>query len=175
MICGNKVVLRALEPTDLDHLYAWENDPDIWHLSSTTTPFSRHTLKRYIESVQDIYTDRQLRLMIVPKESTDPVGCIDLFDFDPLHKRAGIGILIARPIHRHNGLGSDALKHLISYAFDHLGLHQLHCNVLKSNEASLGLFRKLGFSITAEKTDWIQRDGVFENELLLQLMNPAHG
>ena len=38
------VALRALEPTDLDILYTWENDPRVWTVSGTLTPYSRQML-----------------------------------------------------------------------------------------------------------------------------------
>ncbi|RLC22496.1 MAG: N-acetyltransferase, partial [Deltaproteobacteria bacterium] len=80
------MILRALEPTDVDVLFEWENNEKLWHLSNTITPFSRFTMEQYILNAhQDIYTTKQLRLMIDKKEpdGNNPIGSIDLFDFDP--------------------------------------------------------------------------------------------
>jgi diamine N-acetyltransferase len=50
------IVLRALEPDDIELLHRWENDEEIWTVSHTIVPFSRHTLALYIQnSYQDIY------------------------------------------------------------------------------------------------------------------------
>ena len=35
------VSLRALDPTDLDLLYIWENDTSLWDVGNSITPFSR--------------------------------------------------------------------------------------------------------------------------------------
>ena len=95
MLKGNEIRLRALEPHDVELLYRWENDPAIWTISHTLTPFSQFTLKQYIaSSAQDIYTSKQLRLMIDELHNRKTIGVIDIFDFDPFHRRAGIGILI---------------------------------------------------------------------------------
>jgi diamine N-acetyltransferase len=84
---GRIISLRAVEPSDLDLLYQWENNPAVWHLSNTLTPFSKHILKEYIENAKhDIYVTKQLRLMINTKKH-GTVGCIDLFDFDPTKSR----------------------------------------------------------------------------------------
>ena len=65
MINDDIIRLRALEPEDLECLYQWENDMDLWEVSDTLTPFSLFTLKKYIETCHlDIYTTKQLRLMI---------------------------------------------------------------------------------------------------------------
>ena len=80
LLKGQLIVLRALEPEDLETLYAWENNSNVWHLSNTITPYSKHLLRDYIYNTQyDIFTAKQLRLMIC--KDNLPVGCIDLYDF----------------------------------------------------------------------------------------------
>lgn len=44
------VLLRAPEPEDFELLYNWENNETYWVISNTITPFSKYTLKRYIEN-----------------------------------------------------------------------------------------------------------------------------
>ena len=57
MIQNQLVQLRALEPEDIDKLYIWENDPNVWHVGQTNAPFSRFLLSKYIDSNEnDIYT-----------------------------------------------------------------------------------------------------------------------
>ncbi len=86
-----EIGLRAIEPEDLELLYTWENDSRYWTLSNTVSPFSRYTLKRYIEnSHKSIYEAGQQRMMIDHLKSGVTIGTIDIFDFDPFHNRAGI-------------------------------------------------------------------------------------
>jgi diamine N-acetyltransferase len=166
---GN-ISLRAIEPSDIDLLYVWENDPENWNVSSTQTPFSKFVLEQYITSShEDIYTAKQLRLIITEDENK-AIGSIDLFDFDPNHLRAGIGILIAHKEDRRKGYASTALDLLINYCFEILNLHQLYCNVTTDNESSILLFQKHGFQITGIKKDWIREGSKYKDELLLQLI-----
>lgn len=168
---NNNIRLRALEPEDLDILYAWENDMSIWYLSNTLTPFSRYTLKKYLKnSGADIYEAKQLRLIIELKNDSRPVGTIDLFDFDPFHLRAGIGVLISKKEDRGHGYASEALQLLINYSFQTLGLKQLYCNITEDNPESLKLFIKHGFVITGQKHDWIKKDKTWLTEYFLQLI-----
>lgn len=172
---GEKIALRAIEPQDIDLLYQWENDTENWLVSNTQTPFSRFVLEQYIASAhEDIYSAKQLRLMIDlnPNASSEhcSIGSIDLFDFDPNHLRAGIGILIADNTDRKKGYASEALSLLTDYCFYSLNLHQLYCNITIDNESSILLFQKHGFQITGIKKQWI-RDGVkYKDELILQLV-----
>ncbi len=160
--------LRAPEPADLDCLYKWENDTSVWHISSTSSPFSKQTLKNYLNSVQDIFTDRQLRLMIDKLDGTS-IGCVDLYEFDPLHQRAGVGILIGDKSDRGKGYAKQALDLLISYCFNHLLLNQLYCTIPKDNNASIRLFKNARFIQCGTLKDWINFEGEFQDAHIYQL------
>jgi diamine N-acetyltransferase len=177
-LSGKNIRLRAIEPADLDIIYEWENDPANWLISNTITPFSKHVLTRYIEHAhKDIHEARQLRLMIdlvddsaVPKET---IGTVDLFDFDPVHERAGLGILIANQENRMKGFAYESLSILIQYSFETLHLHQLYCNISNDNQASLNLFKKIGFVEIGIKRDWLREGSGWLDVHLLQLVRPG--
>ena len=172
---NSSVILRALEPEDLEILYSWENDPSVWHLSGTLVPFSRYLLKQYLENARkDIFELKQLRLVIERREGNRAVGAIDLFEYDPHHHRAGIGILIAHRSDRGKGYAREALEALMDYSFNVLKLHQLWCNIGAGNEESLKLFRKAGFLEVGEKKGWLFNGEAYESEWMLQCINPSH-
>ena len=164
---GTNILLRAMEPEDIDTLYNWENDTNVWHISNTVAPFSRYVVEQYVFSMQDIYTAKQLRLMI--EADKKPIGCIDIFDFDPTNKKAGIGILIADEM-QNKGYASDALQTLIKYCFNALQLHQLYCSILTDNEVSFKLFTKHGFTVCGTRKDWVIVNNVWKDEHFLQLL-----
>jgi diamine N-acetyltransferase len=169
-----KIKLRALEPEDLELLYDWENNDSYWVISNTFSPFSKYTIKRYLEnSHKNIYETGQLRLMIEHVPDKIAIGTIDIFDFDPFHKRAGLGILIANEAYRRKGYGSMSLTLLIDYCFKTLQLHQLYCHILANNCESMELFKKQGFIQTGVKKDWIKTSDEYLDEYLFQLINPA--
>jgi diamine N-acetyltransferase len=166
------IKLRALEPEDLELLYEWENDDTYWSISNTASPFSRFTLKRYIEnSHKNIFETGQQRFMIDHVEDNIAIGTIDVFDFDPFHKRAGIGILIANKSYRRKGYASMSLICLINYCFKTLQLHQVYCNILANNTGSINLFKKHGFVEIGIKKDWLLAEEGYVDEYVFQLIN----
>jgi diamine N-acetyltransferase len=166
------IKLRALEPEDLELLYEWENNQSYWSVSNTITPFSRYNLKQYIEnSHKNIYETGQLRLMIDHIEDKKTIGTIDIFEFDPFHKRAGTGILIADESYRKKGFASMSLLCVVKYCFETLKLHQLYCNIISNNVESIDLFMKQGFVQNGIKKDWIKTDDGYLDELMFQLIN----
>ena len=168
--------LRALEPEDLEAMYGWENDTTVWQVSGSVAPFSRHILSRLIdEQAFDIYATRQMRLVIESREvagavaggCAEAVGAVDLFEFDPQNRRAGVGIIIS-PEYRRRGLALDALLTLETYVREVLHMHQLWCSVGANNQASLALFRRAGYAECGCRKEWILTSDGAVDEILMQ-------
>lgn len=160
-----------MEASDVDLLMEWENSSEHWEVSGTISPYSRGSIEALVKQADlNIYQTGQLRLMIHDESDKKTIGTIDLFDFDAFHHRAGVGILIALTERRGRGLASESLALLKNYAFNHLGLHQLYCNVLADNSRSLELFKSAGFSITGERRDWVRVNGSYKNQYFMQLL-----
>ena len=167
-IKSEHIYLRALEKADIELLYSIENDTSIWHISNTLTPFSKDILSQYLENAyQDIYTTKQLRLMIC-NETNEPIGTIDLFDFEPLHQRIGVGILIFEKF-RKNGFAFESIELVKEYAFKTLLVNQLYCNIGSKNTNSQLLFKKCGFTEIGIKKQWNKTSSnEFEDEIMFQ-------
>lgn len=167
-LTGNTILLRALEPEDLDFLFSVENDTTGWELSNTQAPFSKHILKQYLQNAhQDLYEAKQLRLVITKKEDASPLGFIDLFDFDPKNRRVGVGLLLIEEA-RGKGYGKDALSTLCGYVFAAYAVHQIYANITVDNRASIALFESQGFKKVGVKKDWNISEGEYIDELLYQ-------
>lgn len=173
LLQGPTILLRAVEPSDVDLLLAWENDTSLWSVSNTLAPFSRFEMEEYVlDAKRDIFSARQLRLMIdltkhpVPPET---IGTIDLFDFDPVHLRAGVGIMIAEPF-REQGHASEALQILIRYAKEGLLLHQVYCHISEDNPGSVALFERLGFIRCGIRKAWLNTGERWLDEYIYQLI-----
>ena len=165
---NNNLRLRAVEPEDLDTLYAWENDTELWEHGAAIVPFSRFAIKQYlIDTQQDIYRDKQLRLMIALQASGETIGTIDLYDFDPQHRRAGVGILIDKK-HRHQGYGHQTLSLIERYCFDFLKMTQMYAIIPKKNRNSLKLFHKAGFTPSGTLKNWLSLENGVEDVIIVQ-------
>ena len=172
MVLENEnIKLRALEPQDLDFIYEIENNTDIWNISNTQTPYSKFLIKQYLKNAhQDIYTAKQLRLVIESKPDNKCIGLIDLFEFDPKNKRVGLGLLITNLGDRNKGVGRQATELLINYVFDFLQVNQIFINIDTNNSASIKLFNNFGFELIGTKKDWNFYDNSFHDEAMYQLI-----
>ncbi len=162
-----EIHLRALEPEDLLALEKIENDSAYWKYSNQTEPFSRVLLNQFIrEQQQDIFQVRQKRFVISNQDKI-LLGCIDLFDFEPLHRRAGIGLYLLQE-YRNKGIGSKALGLLAEYVKIFCSLKTLYANIAIENMASKSLFQSAGFNQSGLKKEWNFYQGEFHDEYLYQ-------
>ena len=135
--------LRLLENTDLDFLFEIENNPKNKKFNKFISTTSRKLLKDYIKNAQaDISVYNQIRFVVENKNIQ--IGLIDLFEYDPEKKNAGVGIIINSEF-RNKNFGSNALKIIIDYSFQKLDLIFLFANIKSENKHSIKLFEKFGF------------------------------
>lgn len=150
------VTLRALEPDDLDFLFALENDPDLWAVSDVLpAPVSRQALRDYLRHATASLAEAGQMRLIISAENGQPVGTLDLYDYSALHQRAGVGITVLQSARR-RGYAAAALARLLPYAGQALQLHQLYCTVAASNAPSLKLFKKAGFRRVGVRHEWLR-------------------
>lgn len=164
---NNHIILRAVEPKDVDLLYLWENNSENWQISNTTIPYSKEILRQFVEAPQDIYASKQLRLMITLTNTDQTVGAVDLFNFDPKNQNASIGILIDESF-RKNQFAFEALNLLKSYALNVVGIRNLSATILENNLPSLKLFEKCGFELVGVRKKWFNNNGVWLDEHIYQ-------
>lgn len=164
----NLIQLRALEPDDLGVLYNWENNSEWWEMGNSINPYSKYILREYIvSSDKTIYENKQLRLMITLKHNGETIGMIDLYDYDPHHHRAGIGVLIDKAYQK-QGYAKDALDILLPYCFDFLAMHSVYVHINVDNEASIKLFEGLGFQKSGLLKQWTRRMNEYVDVLVYQ-------
>lgn len=160
-----EITLRAPEPSDLDALYLWENDPSISRYGSAKAPYSRALLWEYINTYDsDPYYAGQLRLMIDADGET--CGAIDLYNIDGKNMRAFVGIVLDKS-KRGQGIGKRALEFLCDYCCVTLGLHQLIAVVPEPNEKSIELFESAGFAVKAVLPQWVRLGKEFVDAKLM--------
>lgn len=161
--------LRALESRDVEQLYVWENDMDVWRVSGTTEPVSYERLVRFIEEQNyDIYATRSRRLVI--ECDGVAIGTVDIVDFDPQNLRFGVGVLIYSDEQRRRGYARAALAAVARYGRDVLGVRQIWASIAADNMASLALFEELGYVRCGVRRDWLRRGAEYVDVCDYQLI-----
>ena len=162
--------LRALEPEDLEQLYAIENNLDDWEFSCMNAPFSHYALRDYIANQHcDLTIDQQVRLVVCDDENEQQVtGLADLFNYDARHRRAEIGLVIGSAF-RNKGYATEAAKLLVDYASRTCLLDQIYAFISKDNEQCCRIFDKIGFNRVSILKNWFRNANSFSDSIIFQL------
>ncbi len=167
-----QISLRAVEPEDVDRIYIWENDPELWPYGANRAPLSRHLIWEYANNYDaNPFASGQMRFIVEstsPAGEKTPCGIIDLYDIDPLHSRAFVGIMVP-PASRRRGIATAALRLAGKYCRDTLGLALLAADVPADNQASVRLFKdSLGYVLIGQRPGWFRRADNFVSAMLFQ-------
>ena len=154
-IKNDTITLRCAEPEDAGQIFLWENDRDIWRVSGTHVPYTRFQIEQFLLGNNDLFSNKQLRMMIDLTESGQSIGCIDIFDYDVINQRAGLGILIDKAF-RQQGYAKAALALCIDYLFKDVMLHQVYCSIDETNLESQQLFENLRFVLSGKRKEWLK-------------------
>lgn len=114
-----------------------------------------------------------LRLYALPcstgQKPNAAIGCVDLYSYDPLNRRAAVGIMVASE-HRRRGYALAMLHHLQELATSNYNLHTLYADIAAINTASLTLFHKAGYTECGRFREWLELDSHFIDNIRMQLI-----
>ena len=149
------ITLRKPKLLDLDQLILWENNLDNSLFSDNPVFYTNEQIEDFLTSEQDLLLDAQIRFMIGFNGSS--VGCIDLFDYDMVNSRAGVGIFIDEKF-RNRGFGSKALSLIKTICIKDYFISNLYANISSINKASIRLFESAEFTKNGIKEKWIRTE-----------------
>lgn len=154
-IYGEKVILRALEPRDMQYLLDMINDPEIERMVvGWSFPISE---KQQMDWYNRIITDNSNFRFAIDYENKF-IGISTLTNIDWKNRNAYHGIKLLNSAPKGIGLGTDAVYATMKYAFEELQLNRLCGSILEYNIPSLKLYAKCGW-----KLEGTYRKNVFKN------------
>ncbi|MGD1809006.1 GNAT family N-acetyltransferase [Dapis sp. BLCC M126] len=99
-----------------------------------------------------------------------PIGYVLLkgFNMDLLTAETAVAILDQK--YRNKGYGKLALKRVILYAFDELGIKTIGATIILSNKSSINMVKNLGFVATEIKNkSWPMPNGELADMVFMEL------
>lgn len=173
-LTGHDVVLRRPAMTDLDARTRWFADPEVTRYLPLAGKSSlpRESVEAYLASV--ITNDRPLLDFSIDHADGRPIGSCSLRDFDRAN-RAELSLIIGERWAWGKGYGREAMRLLVDYGFQDLGLNTIWLVVRADNDRAVRLWERLGF-----RRDGVMRaaayvDGVYYDKLIMSLMRAEWG
>lgn len=168
-LTGKKISLTAIKQDDMSQLEEFFNHiPSlIYYLPTTVRPYNQTQLEKLISE----WNDGESCFVFAVRSQENLIGLINLDDIDWVNSHAEVGIALTDISARGHGYAAEALKLMIDYAFNSLGLHKLWARIIEGNKPSISLFEKSGFLNEGTMREQVLRNGEWKSMLLYGLIN----
>ncbi|GAA4479823.1 GNAT family protein [Microbacterium panaciterrae] len=162
------VTLRARTAADLDALYAIAADLDTWEERNPGRP-AVPTREAFEARLAERDATRSGNLGFVIDVDGETVGTVGLFDIDELSRHAEVGIALS-PAVRGRGIGTDAIRQIVEFAFVRANLRRVHLEVISSNAAAIRVYEKAGFIVEGRQREHAWVRGGYEDIVRMGLL-----
>ncbi|MBD1940409.1 GNAT family protein [Microcoleus sp. FACHB-68] len=169
LLSGYQVCLKTLEAQDLEYIYKWKND---WELARQIKAYPLPiAISEIQEWLKKNHLDKnQIFLGIYLKDYVSIIGVVRLKYIDWISRNAELGLYIGEDKYRGRGLGKEALKLLLNYAFLEINLHKISLTVLDYNVNAIKLYESCGFTKEGVLREQFWVNGKYENVFLMGLL-----
>ena len=139
---GTLVRLRAHEPADVAVLNDLINDPEVGEGLGMVMPQPVSGYQAFIEMTKE--DDAKSMFVIERLDGAMPIGACSFFAIEPAPRTAVIGVWLGKP-YWDSGLGTDAVRTLCRFGFDHMNVQRIELNVFATNPRAMRAYEKVGF------------------------------
>jgi RimJ/RimL family protein N-acetyltransferase len=152
---GTLIRLRAHEPADFAALNDLINDPEVGEGLGMVMPQPVSGYQAFIEMAQN---DHSKAMFVIERlDGGVPVGACSFFTIEPAPRTAVIGIWLGKP-YWGGGIGTDAVRTLCRFGFDHMNLQRIELTVFASNPRARRAYEKVGFVVegTRRRSEFVR-------------------
>lgn len=168
-IRGKDLYFRPLELKDADTCRCWINDPAVTpFLYAGRLPINNLEEVDWIEKITKSPTDVVLAICLVSDDRH--IGNCGLHGIEWIDRRAEFGILIGEPDMWGKGLGLQATRLALAYAFDTLNLNRVELRVLQGNDRAHRCYEKAGFLAEGRLRLKIYKAGNYFDEIAMAIL-----
>ncbi|MBT9174947.1 MAG: Spermidine N(1)-acetyltransferase [candidate division WS2 bacterium] len=156
---SEKLSLKPVESEDYPLFYYCWNNPEIRENLALRFPVDENEISERIK--KGVY--------FTILYDSEKVGYIALKDLNQLNQRAYLEVVITEGC-RNQGLGTDAIKTVLKYAFQELNLHKVLLEVYDFNEPALEVYKKIGFVLEGRLRKNSFKRGQFHDLLIMGIL-----
>lgn len=143
---SDRLLLRAIEPNDLDDLYAIYSDEALFRYTPGSARKTREAVGNMIGHFQRDFGKRKtIFLGICLREKPEQiVGIAEMFDYDTKVNGVTIGYRLHRAFWS-RGIATEAVRMMTDYLFKEIGINRIQAFVMPDNTRSHPVLLRNGF------------------------------
>jgi RimJ/RimL family protein N-acetyltransferase len=146
ILLGENVRLRPLAEADLPLFVGWFADPDVRYWLAAMSEAPELTLEAERDWYGEMRGDDSRVVWCIEVPNHGPIGNLGLHQIDLTHGRAELGIVIGEKDQWSRGYGSEAIGHVLGYAFEEMGLRRVELLADEDNARGIRCYEKCGFA-----------------------------
>ncbi len=167
---GVQIYLRPICDADTDRVVKWRNDKNVVKNFIYRIPISREA---HLDWLKNKVEQGNVHQFVICRNADEiPLGSVYLQNFEEEHKKAEEGIFLGEEQAYGKGIGTEAAKLILKYAFEQLQLHKVVARVLAYNQASVRMHEKAGYVREAYFREELFLDGKYEDLIFFGAINP---
>jgi [ribosomal protein S5]-alanine N-acetyltransferase len=140
-----RLQLRRLTNTDVENIISLRGNPETMEFIPRPLIETREAAIAHLKIIDDnIENNTAINWGVNLKESNDFIGFMGIYRIQPENFRAEIGYMIL-PKYSGKGFTTEAIKAILTYAFDALQFHSIEGVIAPENRASERVLQKNGF------------------------------
>ena len=168
-LVGEGAELRRHDRSNYPLYARWYSDEEVWRLTSwTSEPMRQASVERLFEDRQNSPKDDSFAIHREGEEK--PLGVISLMNISEADASADLSIIVGEKENRDQGLGTEAIRLVLRYAFEDQGLSRIALSVFEFNEPAMRSYEKLGFRREGRIERAVHRDGEWQDAILMRVL-----
>jgi len=168
-IIGNKVILRALRDEDAAFYAHWYNEPKIMFQCGFTEPTS---VEAQLRNIHKMETDSDW--YAVTDNSGRIVGETGLLRMWPQWFCTDLSIIIPDPADQSKGYGGEAVRLMLTRAFQFYHMNRVAIGVVGLNTQALSFYERLGFKREGIQEQGYFYDGAFSDFIMMRILKSEY-
>jgi diamine N-acetyltransferase len=165
---NNNVYIRILEETDILLTTKWINDPIISDIMGYLPVKSYANQLNWFKSIT--MDNTRFIFAICLSEGNSHIGNVGLGNIDYINKHCMFNIFIAEQSDRKRGLGSEATKLALEFAFKRLNLNKVYLRTSERFKEANGMYKKLGFVKEGVLRQHFFTNGSYEDKIMYSIL-----
>lgn len=173
-IVGEKIYLRGLERGDLTgNMFQWANDSEVtYYMFMGAMPNTIELLEEEYEQL--VKSKNDVVFAVIEKETDIHIGNVGLYVINWISRSAEFRIIIGEKEHWDRGIGTEATKFTVEYAFKRLNLNKVWLGVNAAHKGAIRAYEKAGFVHEGILRQEIYRDGTYYDAVRMSILREEY-
>lgn len=169
---GERLHLRILERTDIPTTTRWMNSDYIGDIMGYLPVMSMEQQLDWYDKLKNDRT-RYVFAICLNKDGRH-IGNVALGNVDMLHRHGMFSIFLADGGDQSKGLGSEATRLILAFAFEKLNLNKVHLRTSGRFVQAIAMYEKLGFVKEGVMREHSFANGIYEDKIIYSMLRKEY-